>query len=319
MKKYFVTDYRKMELLECVQTPGPADVAGPTIATLISAGTEVTGCYLNSQNWNYPIGLGYAAVFRVEYVGEEAKGFSVGDLAFCCGAHADYQVCRATEALKLPEGVQPEDALFCRMAGVSMATLSRTGIHAGDSVLVTGLGAVGLLAMQAYACCGYRVTGMDPDPQRAELAAKLTGFAAYSKLPDEAMDRFGLALECSGTQQGAVSCCHALREGGELSLVGVPWRKTGDVHAYDLLNRIFYKYLTVVSGWEMNLPVTPGPFRPDSQMGNMAMALEWIRDGRIRTEGLWVSRPFSEAPAAYEDILEKREKHISVILDWRNA
>lgn len=319
MKRYFVTDYRKMELLEQPHAPGAKDIAGHTIATLISAGTEVTGCYLNSQNWNYPIGLGYAAVFRVDYVGEEAQGFRVGDVAFCCGAHADYQVCRADEALKVPEGVTPEEALFCRMAGISMATLSRTTIHAGDRALVTGLGAVGLLAMQAYACCGYRVTGTDPDADRAAMAAKLTGLPTYASLPQEETDRFGLALECSGTQQGALSCCHALREGGQLSLVGVPWRKTGDVHSYDVLNRIFYKYLTVVSGWEMNLPVLPKPFSPDSQMGNMAMALEWIRDGRIRTDGMWVSRPYDEAPAVYEDILEKREKHISVILDWRNA
>jgi len=205
--------------------------------------------------------------------------------------------------------------------GVLGGVLSALAVlcSAGDNVLVVGLGAVGLLAMQAYARCGYRVSGMDPDPARADLAARLSGCPAWTALPEEAKEQFGLALECSGTQQGVMTCCDALRMGGELSLVGVPWRPTGDVHSYPLLNRIFYQYLTVYSGWEMNLPARPGRFAPDSQLGNMEQAIEWIHAGDIRVDGMEKICSWKELPRLYEAILNREEKSVSILLDWRDS
>ena len=319
MRSYQVTAYKTVEPVEKNRQPGPEDISGRTLFSLISAGTEVNGCYLNPQGWDYPISLGYAAVFEVEAVGEHVRGFSRGDLALCCGAHADLQICHYTGAIRLPDGMEPKQALFARMTAISMATLSRLHVHAGDSVLVVGLGAVGLLAMQAYARCGYRVSGMDPDPARADLAARLSGRPAWTALPEEAKGQFGLALECSGTQQGAMTCCDALRMGGELSLVGVPWRPTGDVHSYPLLNRIFYQYLTVYSGWEMNLPARPGRFAPDSQLGNMEQAIEWIHAGDIRVDGMEKICSWKELPRLYEAILNREEKSVSILLDWRDS
>lgn len=317
VQQYMVTSYKNVELMEVPARPGPNDISGRTLYTLISAGTETNGPYLNTQGWDYPIGCGYSAIFEVEYVGENVRGFRKGDLAFCCGPHADTQICRDAEAIRLPAGMELEKALFGRMTAISMASLSRVRAHAGDSVVVVGLGAVGMLAMQAYACCGFRVSGVDPDEKRAALAAKLSGKPAWTKLPDELAGSFGLALECSGTQQGAMTCCEALREGGEISLVGVPWKPTGDVHSYGLLNRIFYKYLTVHSGWEMNLPLRPGRFAPDSQLGNMERAIEWLHEGRINVDGMATVYSWRELPRLYEAILNREEKSISVMLDWR--
>lgn len=103
-----------------------------------------------------------------------------------------------------------------------------------------------------------------------------------------------------------------------MSLVGVPWKPTGDIQSYQLLNRIFYQYLTVYSGWEMNLPFCPAPFAPDSQKGNFSLALNWLKEGRLRTDGMWAAYPYQKAQQVYDAIAEKRESHISVIFDWRN-
>ncbi len=294
----------------------PRSIGGRTLFSLISAGTEINGPYLNTQGWPYPISMGYAAVFRVDYVGAEVNGFQPGDLAFCMGQHASYQLLDAEHALRLPAGLAPQAALFARMTAVSGATLSRTGIHPGEQVVVTGLGAVGVMAMQLYSCCGYQVTGMDPDEHRARLAAQITGLPAFCALGEEYNDRFGLALECSGTQQAALECCRLARPGGEISLVGVPWKQTGDVQSYLLLNRIFYKYLKCYTGWEMNLPLSPSMAQPDSQLGNLRLALSLLSQGRMRTEGMYVSYPYQEAAGVYRRLYERQEKHISVILDW---
>ena len=57
------------ELLPLERPKGPVgldEVAGKTLVTLISAGTELASAYLGS---NFPSTPGYAAVFQVEEVG----------------------------------------------------------------------------------------------------------------------------------------------------------------------------------------------------------------------------------------------------------
>ena len=54
---------------------GANEVAGHTLATLISAGTELNSGYLGD---NFPRQSGYAAAFKVEKVGENVSGISPG-------------------------------------------------------------------------------------------------------------------------------------------------------------------------------------------------------------------------------------------------
>ena len=320
MQQILFTGKKKVELVSREQEKPASNgnlIGGKTLFSLVSAGTELHYGYLNLQNNSFPITPGYAAVFEVDDAGDGVEGFRPGDLVFCCGNHRSYQLVEAENAVRIPKGVTPEAALFSRMAGVSMATLSRTGVRPGGRVLVTGLGAVGILAMQAYYNCGYDVTGIEPDERRAEAARQVTGLPVWNKL--EEPHCFHLALECSGTQQAVATCCAALCDGGELSLVGVPWNRTGAVDSFSILNPIFYQYLKVYSGWEMNLPMNAGRFAPVSQCGNFRLALEWMRVGKMRTQGLYGVYPCIEAQAVYDAIFEKKTEYVSSVLDWREC
>ena len=66
---------------------------GRTLATLISAGTELAGAYQGSTFPKYP---GYAAVFEVEEVGSEVQHLHPGDLAYCSGPHRSFQRAEAS-------------------------------------------------------------------------------------------------------------------------------------------------------------------------------------------------------------------------------
>src|SRR5947209_1491064 len=75
-------------------------------------------------------------------------------------------------ALPVPEGLAPEHAVFARLMGVSMSTLTTTRARPPAKVLVTGLGLVGHLAAKIFAACGYEVTACDPSPVRREFAER---------------------------------------------------------------------------------------------------------------------------------------------------
>ncbi|MCB0107950.1 MAG: zinc-binding dehydrogenase, partial [Caldilineaceae bacterium] len=239
-----------LPLADATVEPGPHEIAGPTLVTLASPGTELNGAYLGEKFPRYP---GYAAIFQVERIGAEVTGVNVGELRFCMGRHHSYQCFPAADTVLVPAGLAAEKAVFTRLMGVPMATLSTTAARPPALVLVTGLGPVGNLGAQIFQACGYDVIVVDPDPTRQELAQHVGLNRVFGNVPkdDPAIAKqVALQLECSGHEQAAVDGCHILQPYGELSQIGAPWAQRNDATAHELLRLIFFNYLTVRSGWE---------------------------------------------------------------------
>jgi len=213
--------------------------------------------------------------------------------------------------------VDPLKALFIRLAGVSMATLSRTSITPGEKVLVTGLGTVGLMAMHIYSNLGYEVIGVDPDHNRRCIAQE-SGFSEiYEKVPFEKYNKkIGLALECSGSEGAVLDCSKIVRPHGEVSLVGVPWKQYTEQSSYELTHSIFYNYIKIYSGWEMDLPNDCSTFVHESMNKNYRLALRLIKEGKICVDGLYTVYPYTDAQKVYDDIFEKKDKKIAIILSY---
>ena len=104
--------------------PGADEVIGRTLVSLISAGTEIAGLYTAKKN--FPRFPGYAAVFEARQVGPDVKDIKPGQAVFCMGPHASAQRCRRSEALPVPAGLAPEQAVCARMASISMSTPNQT-------------------------------------------------------------------------------------------------------------------------------------------------------------------------------------------------
>ena len=297
---------------------GEYEIAGHTICSLISAGTEINSCYYDNQNWgDYPKSSGYAAVFNVEQVGNSVKNIRPGDRVMGWLPHASYQRTHMQNVVIVPKDLDSKAAPFARIAAVSAASISRFSHRPGTKpAIVTGLGNVGIMAMQLYSALGYEVVGTDVDEARVKYVNEKLGLKAYKTLGSEYDNKFGIALECSGYQQAALDCCRLLGNEGELSLVGVPWKQTGDIQSYQVLNRIFYKYLRVFSGWECDLPDNPTDTQPDSKMGGISLALRLLSEGKMRTEGLYSVQSPADIQNIYDSIANHTSSVPSVILDW---
>jgi threonine dehydrogenase-like Zn-dependent dehydrogenase len=295
---------------------GPDEVGGPGLFTLVSPGTELAvyrGLHTGTQ---FPCGTGYAATFRVESVGPEVTGLKPGDTAFCMGNHRSHQRARAADAIAVPEGLAPETAAFARLMGVSMSTLTTTAARPPDTVLVTGLGLVGHLAAQVFAACGYDVIGVDPAAPRRKVA-RSHGIPRASAEIDPALEgRVALCVECSGHEAAVLDACRVVRKGGEVVLVGVPWKKQTDIDAHTVLHEVFHRYVHVRSGWEWEVPRHPQDFRAGSIAGNLAGAMRWLAEGRVNVDGLAEVRRPEDAPEAYASLLGPPGERLSVLFDW---
>jgi len=290
-------------------------VEGRTIVTLASPGTELAA-YTGTS---FPVHFGYAAVFEVERKGSGVDDLNLGDRVFCMGPHRSYQSCAREELVPLPAGLPPEVALFARLMNVTMTTLHTTRIRPPEKVLVTGLGIVGNIGAQIFSSCGYEVTACDPNASRRKIAERSGIPCVLPGVPIGRTDvegRVGLVLECSGHEQAVLDGCRVLRKGGELVMVGVPWKRLTDIYAHELLRQVFHRYITLRSGWEWQLPLGAADFQGNSIYGNLAAALGWLAEGRVRVEGLYHAISPSRAQAAYSRLLEKKGGVLTYVFSW---
>ncbi len=317
-----ITAREQAELVAVEQEIRPLatrEVAGRTLVTLISAGTELAGCY---QGTTFPYLPGYAAVFEVDAVGSEVNDTKAGDHVFCMGPHRSFQRFNREEVLLLPEGLSPEIGAFARMMGVTMSTLTTTSARPPEKVLVMGLGLVGHLAAKVFASCGYDVMACEPNASRRDIALQTGIKPVFPAVPlddPNIAGQVGLVLECSGHEQATLDGCHIVRKRGEVVLVATPWKRQTDLYAHELLHTIFFKYVVMRSGWEWELPWQTTDFRTNSIFGNLAAALRWLAEGRIKVNDLYTKVPPREAQQAYQDLLHKRSPRLAIVFDWTDC
>jgi len=236
------------------------------------------------------------------------------------GPHQSFQRVEQADVLPVPRGLEPAHSVFARLMGVSMATLTTVEARPPERVVVTGLGPVGHLAAAIFATCGYDVIAADPLPMRRDLAARIPGVRFTLEHADpghpELKDRVAVVVECSGHEQAALDGCNLVRKGGEVVLIGAPWKPRTQLSAFDLLHPVFFRYVTLRSGWEWELPMHTTDFRHNSIWSNYAAALRWLKEGRVRVDGLYRLASPRDAQQVYQDILHNRWDHLAAVFDW---
>ena len=299
------------------QPLGPHEISGQTLVSLISPGTELSWGYTGDK---FPIGSGYAALFQVEAMGSEVTDVKVGDRGICLGNHRSDQRVERDRMVLVPEGLDPMQAVFARLMVVSMATLTTTTARPPGRVLVTGLGAVGHIAAQNFAGAGYEVWACDPDAGRREMALRAGIQTVVAKVPveDQAWaGKIDLVVECSGHEGAVLDGCKVVRTGGEVVLLGVPWKRKSEVYAFDVLHAVFHRYAVLRSGWEWELPWNETDYRIGSTVGNITGAIRWLAEGRVKVAGIYVVLSPRECQRAYQELLTQKPGKLTTVLDWR--
>jgi len=149
------------------------------------------------------------------------------------GAFASYCVVPAERVHLLPDNVDfVSGALSDPSACAYRAVQEVTGIEAGDVVLITGPGPMGLFCLQYVKANGGQVilTGLTCDKERFRLARELGADVAVDvereNLREVVMDLTNgegadVALECSGAEKAAQQALEMLRRQGKYTQVGI--------------------------------------------------------------------------------------------------
>lgn len=216
-------------------------------------------------------------------------------------AFATYAVVHRSSAVRIDDDV-PWDvaALFgCAMATGYGAVVRTAGVRAGDSVVIIGLGGVGLSAVIAAQAVGAReILVIDPVESKRERALELGGTVAAS--PDDAdataRDRLGdgadWVFEAVGAAPVMEQAFQLTRRGGTTVSMGLP-------HPSAVLR---LPALAIVAESRTIRGSYMGSTRPQEDIPEMARL--W-REGKLPVERLISAhRPLSEINEALEALAD---------------
>ncbi|CDO89106.1 zinc-binding dehydrogenase [Mycobacterium triplex] len=212
---------------------------------------------------------------------------------------ADFQL------MRLPEGISTEQALLLTdNLATGWAAAQRADFTPGATVVVLGLGAVGLCAVQSALTLGAgKVFAVDPVEGRRIRAG---GFGATPLAPpalQTVLDATGgrgavSVIDAVGSDGSMSDALNLVRAGGTVSVVGV----------HDLNPFPFPATLSLVRSITMRMTTAP-------VQRTWPELVPLLRSGRLDVSGIFTdTMTLDEAPAAYAAVAARTDDCVKVAL-----
>lgn len=119
-----------------------------------------------------PLPLGYCNVGKVVAVGEGVPDFKTGDRVASNGAHAEFVCVPKNLCAHVPDGVSDEEAAFTVIGSIGLQGIRLCDPQLGETIVVVGLGLIGLITAELLIANGCRVIGIDLDERKIAIAKK---------------------------------------------------------------------------------------------------------------------------------------------------
>lgn len=231
--------------------------------------TAICGTDMHIYHWDdwaqktipVPMVVGHEYVGEVVDMGQEVRGFKVGDRVsgeghITCGhcrncragrrhlcrntigvgvdrqgAFAEFLTIPAYNAFKIPDNIPDELAAIFDPFGNAVHTALSFNLT-GEDVLITGAGPIGIMAAAVARHVGARhVVITDVNSYRLELAAKMGASRTVNVAEQElraVMDELGMTegfdvgLEMSGVPSAFTAMLETMNHGGKIAMLGIP-------------------------------------------------------------------------------------------------
>lgn len=306
-----------------VKDPGDGEVQVKVYYTLISAGTEKAyfGGSANTAH-KFPVTPGYSSAGIVTKVGKNVTEYKEGDRVFVAyGGHASYNVKKSSYLVKIPDNVSFQEAAFTRLASFPLLALRRARLEIGESVVVVGLGMLGLFGVQlAKAAGALPIIGVGNREVRQEKARKYGAELVLSPDDPELTEKIyeyttrvngvkgaNVILETSGTESGLIESLKYTSKHARVLLNGCNRVMTKPVD--------FYKYVhlrgvQMIGAHDMTrLPFNSAPGNWTAKRDYITL-LGFMADGRLDAKDM-ISEYVSpdQCPEVYKRLINDRNFH----------
>lgn len=280
-----------------------------------------------------PLPLGYCNVGKVIEVGEGVSEFKVGDRVASNGGHAQYVCVPKNLVAAIPDNVSDEQAAFTVIGSIGLQGIRLCEPTIGETIVVTGLGLIGLITAQLLKANGCNVIGIDFDQSKLDLA-KTWGITTINPAQGEdpvktvlqhtdGVGADGVIITASTKSNDVISqAAQMSRQRGRIILVGVI--------GLDISRAEFYqKELT------FQVSCSYGPGRYDENYENKGQDyplpfVRWTEKRNFETILNSISKNYIEVDPMITEIIDLEDyqkiygdigssKSIASILDYKNS
>ena len=231
--------------------------------------TAICGTDMHIYHWDewsqntipVPMIVGHEYVGEVVGIGEEVRGFEIGDRVsgeghITCGhcrncragrvhlcrntigvgvdrqgAFAEYLVIPAFNAFKIPDNISDDLAAIFDPFGNAVHTALSFNLT-GEDVLITGAGPIGIMAVAVAKHVGARhVVITDVNDYRLDLARTMGASRAINVSSEDLKETmhdlgmtegFDVGMEMSGVPSAFNSMLESMTHGGKIAMLGIP-------------------------------------------------------------------------------------------------
>lgn len=272
----------------------------------------------------FPFVPGYQAAGVVTQTGPDVRGVAPGDRVFsaggrlaealpglCWGGHMGHHVTDCQNVIKLPDAVSTREASGLLLAQVGFNGATQPRVSKGDVVAIIGDGLVGQYAGQVFRHRGARVILSGHHDERLRIASLCAAdevvnsrgedFAQYVR--ERCPDGVQIAAESASKNELIRMAIDLLEYNGQLVLLG--YYPEGecmiDIH------------------WVRARETTV--YCPNSSTRQrMEHTLRLIEQDQMKVDELITHElSFTDAPGAYQMILDKSEEFLGVVFRWENT
>ena len=280
-----------------------------------------------------PLPLGYCNVGKVIEIGEGVSEFKVGDRVASNGGHAEFVCIPKNLVAAIPDNVTDEQAAFTVIGSIGLQGIRLCEPTIGETIVVTGLGLIGLMTAQLLKANGCNVIGIDFDQSKLDLAKKwgiTTINPAQGEDPVKTVMQLtdnvgadGVIITASTKSNDVISqAAQMSRQRGRIILVGVI--------GLDISRAEFYqKELT----FQVSCSYGPGRYDEDYENRGQDYPLpfvRWTEKRNFETILNSISKDFIEVDPMITEIIELNDfqkiygeiessKSIASILNYSNT
>ena len=276
--------------------------------------------------------MGIATWGSVAEVGEEVRGFNLGDRVISNGQHAEFVSVPQNLCARIPDGVSDDAAAFTVLGAIALQGVRLATPTLGERFVVTGLGLIGLLTVQLLRANGCKVLGIDTDQTKTELARSMGADVHLIEMDGDPLSAAKEFSEDKGIDGAIITA--ATRSNEPVSQAANMCRKRGRIVLVGVvgldLNRadFYHKELS----FQVSCSYGPGRYDPEyeekgndypygfvrwTEQRNFEAVLDMLASKRLNVEPLITHRfEFASAPDAYDLLATSTEPYLGILLEY---
>jgi threonine dehydrogenase-like Zn-dependent dehydrogenase len=303
-------------------------VLAKTLVSVISPGTELAAYKgvppLRPGN-SYPRVVGYCNVAEVLKVGKGVSDLAIGSRILTFASHRSHFCIDEDQIVGIvPAGMRSGDAACAYLFHLGYNAVLKSEVCLGSTVLVVGLGVLGLTSVAMAALAGGRVFAISDHEIPSQ---KALGFGAEACFRRSDMGKLAEAL---GTEKASIVittsnswadwrlALESTGNQGTIAVMGFPGRGEPNPEFNPLYSAYFYdRQLRIIAAGLSPQTQDSRGFLPFNEKDNIKRIFGWIQGERINPEILVSGRfPAMRLVDAYEGLVNRHSSPSTYLLDW---